>query len=260
MTPYDYDFRTGEYVYATLPGYAQIVELLLGMKEDGSVYPYESTLDDGNIYTYFAQGKFAMFMSGPYVVSNLAADFPDFQGYRIIPLPIPDQGQSGDYNLLPGTGVYYMSALTEHPEEAWLWLDWLSSREHHARLVAQTSNFSIYADLNTPENITDEHTMQAYRALTAYGVYGPFPPRRNPETALVVPESVTPDVGDILIGIYTGQIEDWQAALDDLDARKQEAFEGALRTAQENGVNVSWEDFIFPDWNPLEDYVNYPSD
>jgi ABC-type glycerol-3-phosphate transport system substrate-binding protein len=260
MTPYDYHFRTGEFIYGLHPGYAQIIELLLGMKEDGSVYPYESTLEDGNIYTYFAQDKFAMFMSGSYVVSNLSADFPEFQDYRIVPLPIPEGGQSGEYNLLPGTGVYYMSADTKHPDEAWLWLDWLSTRDHHKRMVAQTSNFSVYADLNTAENIQDEHTLQAYEALTAYGVYGPFPPGRNPQTALVSPEPVTPDVGDLLVGIYTGQIKDWQSALDDLDMRKQMAFEDALLTAQDNGVNVSWEDFIFIDWNPMEDYLNYPTE
>ena len=236
------------------------IELLPGLKEDGSVYPYESTLDDGNIYTYFAQGKFAMFMSGSYVVSNLSADFPEFQDYRIVQLPVPEGGQSGEYNLLPGTGVYYMSTHTKHPDEAWLWLDWLSSRDHHKRMVAETSNFSVYADLNTAENIQDAHTLQAYEALTAYGVYSPFPPARNPQTALVSPEPVTPDVGDLLVGIYTGQIRDWQSALDDLDMRKGMAFEDALLAAQDSGANVSWEDFIFIDWNPMEDYTNYPTE
>lgn len=259
MTPYDYDFSTGYYVYSTHPGYAEIVELLLGLRDDGSVYPYESTLDDSNIYTFFAQGDFAMFMSGSYIVSNLGVDFPEFVNYQVIPLPVPDAGQTGDYYLLPGTGVYYLSAMSEYPNQAWLWLDWLSSWEHHARMVAQTSNFSIYDDLNSPEFITDTHTLQAYQALTAFGVYGPFPPARNPDTALVVPESVTPDIGDLLIGIYTGQIQDWNAAFLDLDARKQDAFTNAIEEAQAAGIDVDLQDFIFTDWNQMEDYTNYPS-
>jgi ABC-type glycerol-3-phosphate transport system substrate-binding protein len=260
MTPYDLDFHTGEYVYGTHPGFAQIVELLLGMKEDGSVYPYESTLDDSNIYSYFAQGEFAIFMSGSYVVSNLRQDFPEFQDYQIVPLPVPDEGQTGGYILLPGTAVYYMSSRTDHPDEAWLWLEWLSSRETHERMVAQASNFSAFDDLNSPENILDEHELQAYMAQSAHGVYGPFPPARNPETALVAPDAVVPDVGDLLIGIYTGQIDDWRQALVDLDERKQAALEAAILEAQEEGADVSLQDFIFPDWNPMEDYVASPGE
>lgn len=258
MTPYDFDFRTGQYVYGTHSGYAQVIELLLGMKADGSVYPYESTLDDSNLYVYFDQGKFAIFMSGSHVISNLEKDFPDFQDYQVIPLPVPDQGQKGDMQLLPGIGVYFMSSRTAHPDETWLWLDWLSSREFHKRMVVHASNFSVFADLNTPENISDEHKLQAYRAQSAYGIYGPFPPARNPETALVVPDAVTPDEGELLVGIYTEQIKDWRQALVDLDTRKQKALDAAIKQVQERGADVSLDDFIFPDWNPMENYVTHP--
>jgi multiple sugar transport system substrate-binding protein len=255
MTPYDFDFHTGQYVYGSHPGYAQIVELLLGMKADGSVYPYEGTLDDSNIYSYFGQGKFAIFMSGSYVVSNLLLDFPDFQDYQVAPLPVPDDGQTGDIVLLPGTGVYYMSSHCEDPDEAWLWLEWLSSRETHQRMVSQSSNFSVFEDLNTAENISDEKVLQAYQAQSAFGVYGPFPPARNPDTALVMPEAVVPEIGDLLIGIYTGQIEDWRQALTDLDAAKQSALDAAIQDAIAAGADVSLEDFIFTDWVPTENYV-----
>ncbi len=260
MTPYDWDFRTGEFVYGTHPAFAQIVELLLGMKADGSVYPYESILDDSNIYSYFGQGKFAIMMSGSYVVSNLEKDFPDLQNYQVVPLPVPDQGQTGNFILQPGIAVYYLSSRTAHPYEAWLWMDWLSARETHKRMVAQASNFSIYGDLNTAENISDKHELQAYVAQSSFGVLGPFPPIRNPDTALVAPKAVTPDVGDVLIGIYTGQITDWRQALVDLDGRKAEALAAAIKAAQEQGADVSLSDLIFSDWNPLEDYVTRPKE
>lgn len=254
MLPYDFDFRTGEYVYSTHPAFAQIVELLLGMRDDGSVYPYGSTVDDGNISTLFAQGEFAIMMTGPYAVSNMRRDFPDFQDYRIVPLPIPDAGQTGDFYLVPSSGTYLLSAKSNHPEAAWLWMEWLSSREYNQRMVAATSNFSIFSDLNTAENINDPHALQAYQALQAYGVYGPYPPALNPATAQVVPEAITPDIGDLLIGIYTGQITDWRQALIDLDAHKRAAWDAALKNAQDSGADVSADDFIFPDWNPMENY------
>lgn len=251
----DFDYRTGHYTYGTDPAYAQVVELLLGMKEDGSVYPYEGTLDDSNLYAFFAQGKFAMYLSGSYTVGNLRRGFPDFQNYRIVPLPIPDEGRQGSLAITPGQSFYYMSSQTKHPDESWLWLDWVSSRDFHKRMVTEGLNFSIYGDLNTPKNINDTHSMQAYEAMTKYAVSMPFPPARNPQIALVRPKSVVPSVGEVLVGIYTEQIEDWRQALEGLETRKQAAFEDAIREAQTSGAEVSIEDFIFPDWDPTKDYI-----
>jgi multiple sugar transport system substrate-binding protein len=257
MAPYDYDFHTGKYEYGTNPAYAQIVELLLGMKADGSVYPYESTIEDANIHTFFGQEQFAIMMTGSYAVSNLAKDFPDFQNYEVVPLPVPDGGQTGQYALGP-SGVYYLSSETKNPQDAWLWMDWLSHRDVHQRMVQQTTNYSIYSDLNNAQNITDPHAYQAYLASAAFGALAPFPPARNPNAALVQPEPVTPDFSDLLIGIYTGQVSDWKQALLDLDARKQAALEAAIAKAQADGLDVSMEDFIFADWDPMESYLNYP--
>lgn len=225
------------------------------MKEDGSVYPYESTLDDSNLYSFFGQGKFAIFLSGSWATNNLERDFPDFQNYRIIPLPVPDEGLASKLVVNPGGGSYYMSSQSPHPDEAWLWLDWISSRGFHKRMVTSGLDFSVYADLNTPENIADPHKMQAFESATEYVAYGPFPPGRNPQVALIRPEPIMPDLGDVLVGIYTGQIEDWQQALLDLDARKQTALETAIQEARDAGADVSLEDYIFPDWNPMENYV-----
>ena len=256
--PDQVDYRTGRYTFGTDPAYAEIVQLLLGMKEDGSVYPYEGTLDDSNLYTFFAQGKFAMFLSGPWSANNLRQDFPDFQDYRVIPLPVPDGGRKGGVSIAPGSSSYFMSSQARHPDEAWLWLDWISSRGFHERMVANGLNFSVYADLNTPENISDPHRAQAYQASVAHVVYGPFPAARNPQTAQVPYRAVTPDVGDVLVGIYTGQIQDWQQALQDLELRKQAVFEDAIQETRDAGADVSLDDYIFPDWNPMENYVTQP--
>jgi len=252
------DYRTGRYTFGTDPAYAQIVETLLGMNEDGSVYPYEGTLDDSNLFSFFGQGKYAMFLGGSWSANNLKRDFPDFQSYRVIPLPVPDGGRKGGLVTTPGAGSYFMSAQTLHPDEAWLWLDWISSPGFHERMVTNGLDFSVYEDLNSPENIADPHKVQAYEAATQYVIYGPFPPARNPQAALVQPEPVVPDVGDVLIGIYTGQIEDWQQALSDLDARKQAALEAAIQEARDGGADVSLEDFVFPDWDPMENYLTQP--
>ena len=248
-----FDYHSGQYAFGTHPAYGQIIDLLLGMQEDGSVYPFEGTLDDSNIYTFFGQGKYAMFMSGSYQVANLRRDYPEFTNYQIIPLPVPDDGRTGGLATIP-TSHFFMTAQSQHPDEAWLWMDWVSSRGFHERMVSNGIGFSIYPDYNNEQTIPDSHMLQAYNATTAYVVYEPFPPAVTPQTALVSPESVVPDVGDVIIGIYTGQIEDWQGALEDLDAKKQAALETAIQEAQGNGIDVSIDNYIFPDWDPMQDY------
>lgn len=257
--PVDFDYRSGRYAFGTNPAYVEIVKLLLGMKEDGSVYPYESLIDDSNQYIFFAQGKFAIFLSGSWPVGNLKQDFPDFQNYRVIPIPEPDGGRKGGTIITPAHCSFLMSSQTKHPHEVWLWLDWCSSREFHERMMKKGINLSVYTDLLTPAHITDRHRWQAYEATNKYSVVGPYPPVRNPETAVVFPRPVAPDAGDVLIGIYTGQITDWQKALKDLEIRKQTAFEEAIREARNAGANVSIDDFIFSDWDPMRNYVTRPN-
>jgi multiple sugar transport system substrate-binding protein len=225
------------------------------MKEDGSVYPNESSLDDSNTYSFFGQGKYAMFLSGSWATNNIKRDFPEFDNYRIIPLPIPDEGLQGGLPYLTGSGQFYISSQTKHPNESWLWIDWMSSHEFHERMVSKGLEYSVYPELNSPELITDSHKWEAYEAVTSNLVTIPFPPARNPETALVSPQAVVPDTGDVLVGIYTGQIGNWQEALTDLDERKQAALEDAIAQAQASGANVSIDDFIFADWDPMKDYI-----
>jgi ABC-type glycerol-3-phosphate transport system substrate-binding protein len=253
-----FDYRTARYYFGDHPAYAQIVELLLGMKSDGSVYPNEGALDDSNLYSFFGQGKYAMFLSGSYSANNLKRDFPDFQNYRIVPLPIPDDGRRGGLPYTVG-GQFYISSQTKFAREAWLWLDWVSSRGFHERMVSRGLDYSVYPDLNTPENITDPKKWQAYEAITRFIVQLPFPPARNPQAAWVSPKAVVPDYGDVLVGIYTGQIKDWRQALKDLDARKQVAFEDAIKKAQSDGAKVSIQDFIFADWDPMKTYTTRPN-
>jgi multiple sugar transport system substrate-binding protein len=251
-----FDYRTGQYAYGSDPAYSRIVELLLGMKSDGSVFPSEGSLDDNNQYIYFGQGKFAIMMSGTYAAANLASEFPDLKNIKSIPLPEPPEGRTGGLTATRGFGMFFLSARSGHPDEAWLWLDWLASQGYGERYVKNGLDFSVYTDVNTPENIGDGLRAEAYAAATIYIVRPPYPPQRNIDAQKVIPEAIIsePGAGDLLVGIYTGQITDWKQAFDDLDRRKQQALYDAIREAGAQGYNVSIDDYIYPDFNPIEDY------
>jgi len=250
-----FDYRTGRYVYGADPAYAEVFELVLGLRDDGSVYPFAGSLDDALMYPHFAEGDFAMFLSGAHGVTNLARDYPDFDSYRVLPLPPPDDGLEGGYTLLAGgSSQVFMSSQTEHPDAAWLWVDWFATRGFHERMVLGGLDFSVFTDLNTEENIRDPHKWEAYQAVAGNASLAPFPPEYNPDTANISLGTFSPDIADILVGAYTGQIGDWRAALVDLDLRSQEGLETSLEEARAGGLQVDLSDFIFPDWVPGQDY------
>ncbi|MEZ4640412.1 MAG: hypothetical protein R2856_36555 [Caldilineaceae bacterium] len=55
-------------------------------------------------------------------------------------------------------------------------------------------------------------------------------------------------------GLYTGQLTDIAASLQDPNDRAEAELDRAIAAAQAKGANVSREDFIFANWDPTQDY------
>ncbi len=81
---------------------------------------------------------------------------------------------------------------------------------------------------------------------------------RNPGVAQVALElkPITPDLGETIQRLFTGQLSDPKAAMQDLKDRMVAELERAIRAAQDKGAQVSRDDWVFPNWNPTEDYTD----
>jgi multiple sugar transport system substrate-binding protein len=104
-----------------------------------------------------------------------------------------------------------------------------------------------------------EHSDNGRRALDINREqlrFRPAPAVRNLAATEVDMERrpVTPNLNDIVNGIFSGQVDDPQAALQDLQDRANAELDRAIAAAQENGAEVSRDDWVFPNWNPMEDY------
>ena len=86
---------------------------------------------------------------------------------------------------------------------------------------------------------------------------GPMVPVRNPAASRVAFERrpLTPDLGQLVQGILAGQIDDVPAAMEDLQSRANAELERAIGAAQEQGAEVTRDDFIFADWDPTAEYT-----
>jgi multiple sugar transport system substrate-binding protein len=86
---------------------------------------------------------------------------------------------------------------------------------------------------------------------------GPMVTVRNPDVAQVALEkqALTPDFGELVQGILSGQVPDIRAAMEDLQSRSNAELERAIAAAQEKGADVSRDDFIFADWDPTQEFT-----
>ncbi|NJO83963.1 MAG: hypothetical protein HC828_15025 [Blastochloris sp.] len=82
----------------------------------------------------------------------------------------------------------------------------------------------------------------------------PAPALRNPDIGKVKIPDVSPSTAEVVQDVYTGAITDIATALQNLDARLLAAREQAIKEAVAAGAQVSPQDWIFRDWNPLKHY------
>jgi multiple sugar transport system substrate-binding protein len=86
---------------------------------------------------------------------------------------------------------------------------------------------------------------------------GPMVTVRNPAASQIAFERrpLTPNLGQLVQGMLTGQVSDVKAAMEDLQSRANEELERSIKAAQDGGADVSRDDFIFADWDPTQEYT-----
>ncbi len=213
---YTMDYRVGKYTYATDRTYYDFTTLMKEWKARGYFYPNVVSISDEVNRAFFERGKFGMTIGGVWNQAEWTTH--NFTDYSLTTLISPTETPKAYFPTSPGGVLWSIPAQTKHPEEAWLWLDWLYSVDAGKRWT------------------------QVYNI-------------RNPQTSHVEVDAVKPNLDDVLAGYFTGQIKDLQAALSDIQARMQKAQDDAVKTAQQKGYKVSPNDYIFTDWDPTKPYT-----
>lgn len=99
----------------------------------------------------FANGKVAMNVDGPWAFGSLEANFPNFklgEDYDVAPLwkDAKQVTPNGSWNMA-------ITAKTEHPDEAWAFLNWVTGVEGSKQWYQDTKN--LPARLSTSEAIAE---------------------------------------------------------------------------------------------------------
>lgn len=252
------NLKTGHYEYSKNPAFLKLLQALMTMKREGLLLPECLSIDSETARVAFAEGRIGMLTSGYWVVNGWQQTNPDFHDFTVVPLPLVGVTEPRSYFLRPPGGFCFaLDPSTEHPKEAWLWMQWLQSRAAGKRWVQGGNGMSVWDAANRPEYVSHPALARLFK-MTPLVKVGPQPAMRNLAVASLRLATVKPDEGNIIEGMLTGEITDLQGALVDLDRRKQAALEDAIADAKERGLKVSLDDFIFNDWDPTKDYYTRP--
>src|SRR5690606_31006406 len=139
---------------------------------------------------------------------------------------------------------------------------YIGSVEGQVAIMAATGG-NLRAMIPEAVEIAQETVELDPYASTALALYdeqlrlGPMVTVRNPAATQVALEgrALQPNLGQVVQGLLTGQLSDPQAAMQDLQDRANAELERAVAGAQESGAEVSRDDFVFPNWDPTQDYT-----
>ncbi len=249
------DFATGEYTYAS-DAYVQAIEFLLSLQADGSLFPASSTLDARTGRARWATGVAGMFFDGPWnigVVQQEFADFADSVGVGSIPTPSSDPAV---IHKGPTGGVFWVSSQSEHPDVAADILREFTSPEYYVGLAERMDQPPL--DLTAVEGADVHPTYQrAIELYTEQVRLAPSPISRNPAVASVNANmaDIHPNLGEIAQGVFSGDVTDYRAALQELSDKMTAERDTAIEAVKAEGSEVSIDDWIFADWTPGQDYT-----
>ncbi|MEJ7901936.1 MAG: sugar ABC transporter substrate-binding protein [Thermomicrobiales bacterium] len=228
---YVFDWATGAYTHDT-EGMRGAMELLIGMNDDGSLFPGPHTITDDDARNQFSIGMAGMIIGGSWNPGVFNDQFSSTEDWDTAELPFPDSGQGG--RILQGVGDRYtISAESQNKEACWEFLSWLYSTEIMTEMYERGMGVMGIAAANTGES-------------DVRGIPGIAPTERDviPPPSPELPTQ-TPDTATTLQAIFDdpGTMD---AALADLDARYNAAYEAAVA----DGSLVA-EEYVVPEWDGM---------
>jgi multiple sugar transport system substrate-binding protein len=252
----EFDWSTGEFNY-THEAFQGAMELLVAVNQDGSVFPGSMQLDNPAAREQFPTGIAGMFLQGQWNIPQWNARNPDFNfdvGFQ----PMADPATSMRLTYGPGgANPRFVAATVSQPAVAGDILHYLGTIEGQMAWGAHTqgSDPPLFPEARAA-GAEDPRMQRMNEYAEQFLVLAPSPSVRNPDVAMVQVERtpLTPNLGELVQGMFTGQVSDIKAAFQDLQDRANAELDNAIKAAQENGADVSRDDWVFPNWVPGEDY------
>lgn len=136
----------------------------------------------------------------------------------------------------------------------------MTTPEYYAELAARMDQPPL--DLTALEGADVHPTYQkAIQFFQERVLLAPSPVVRNVAVSDVTAEMapITPDLGTIVMGAFSGDVADPRAALKQYADAMTAERDRAIKVVQDQGKQVSVDDWVFADWTPDQDYNATPA-
>ena len=253
------NMKTGKHEYSA-PEYLEALEFVRSLIDDGSFVPGFLTLKDADARAQFPTGLAGISLNGPWDIAQWAQDYPDFD-YTILPLPSPDGSEYTIPFRETGANMSWLYADSPNVEAAAAVIQYMGSVDGQRTMVELSEGFlvSTLEEANAsadPSLLNDRAALVADLAAATMRTCPQFEIRNEAAGEVTLKlQSSDPSISALIEGVFTGQISDAEAALKDLDSRRDEEMEKAFEEAAADGADVDISELQFPNWDPTTDYT-----
>lgn len=254
------NWQTGEFNYTT-DAWIAAIELLLALDADGSVFPGSLQFSPPEAEARLPQGLAGMCLQGPWNIPQWLRNNPAFD-FGVGSQPVPNEGTPLPMGIGPGSFIpMWLYAESKNPQVAADIFSYVSSLDGQKAFAAISQGFPppiLPEAQQAASGVLDQRVLKAYAIFDEQLRLHPAPAVRNPAVAQVELQqrTIQPDIGETIQGLFTGQLRDVKAAMQDVQDRMEAELERAIKAAQDNGVEVSRDDWVFPNWDPTRDYTD----
>lgn len=251
------DWKTGNYTYDS-SYYEKVFDFFIGMYEDGSVHPASINLDMRQARERWVAEEAALVLDGSWNIGVVVKNFPEFTDkVGVSALPVPDIDNKSAINRGPAPGTFWISSQTENAETATEILLGLTEDEYFIKLAERMDQPPLIASAVEKADVHETYK-EVVSFFTEEMRYAPDPVLKNSNVSLVYAEmrDIHPNPAEILQGVFSGAVDDYRKELTKYNEAMTKERNRAIEKVQNEGVDVSLEDWIFPNWISGENYTS----
>jgi multiple sugar transport system substrate-binding protein len=250
-------FSTGEFAYHD-DAYVAVFEFLASLQADKLIFPGSSSLDDQTARVRWAAGAAGFYLDGPWCSGTVQTEAKQFlPSVDVGPMLQPEAGRPVVAYRGQGGGNYYIAGSSDLPAEASELLTGLATKDYWTG-IANAMAQPPY-DLSVVEGSTAIEPWKRLVGWFADSVFiAPQAVLRNQDVQRVnrFSKAIKPGLGELLQGVFSGQVPDIRGALKKLSDDSAADREQALKKAVADGAELDADAWAFPDWKPGADYKN----
>ncbi|WP_134698601.1 ABC transporter substrate-binding protein [Ammoniphilus sp. YIM 78166] len=261
--PFGFNYQTGKYDIDS-KAWVDSVNFLLDLKKDGSILPSSFALKVQEAQVLFAEGKIAFLLDGRWAMSNIKKSHPNAQ-FGMSHIPTPDGSMPVyPYTLALNERGIVVSKTTKHPEAVAKFIEeGIGSEAFYKYNLQAGTSLTPIPKVNEDKSNYPYPEMEQFEQVHSNVLrLAPDVLVRNPEQTAVYSEigaleqsKLKPSSAEIFKMLLNETEKDVQGKLKETADKMNKQLAEGIDKVKGKGSNVTLDDYVFPNWNPSQDYL-----